>query len=67
MLPWSEMMRAALAVGIGPDAFWALSLKEWRMLVRGAEAALSRSELDALLAAYPDAAAGTMGGGDGGV
>lgn len=53
MLPWGEMLRAALALGIGPEAFWRLSLAEWRWLCRSG-AAPSREELMAMMAEHPD-------------
>jgi uncharacterized phage protein (TIGR02216 family) len=53
MLPWGEMLRAALALGIGPEAFWRLSVREWRWLARGGEAP-SRGELAAMMTDYPD-------------
>lgn len=53
MLPWSEMLRAALAAGILPRAFWALSLREWRWIASGADAT-GRSELAAMMARFPD-------------
>lgn len=38
-----------------PEDFWALSPGEWRALASAAaDAALSRPELDALFALYPD-------------
>ena len=41
-----------------PDAFWALSLPEWRALLDGRFARsatpLARAELDRLMQAYPD-------------
>lgn len=52
-IPWSDWLQAALRAGLGPDAFWRLSLAEWRLLQpRGS--ALTRGEFDALLAAHPD-------------
>ncbi len=30
--PWPEMLRMAVRFGVRPQAFWRLSLKEWRML-----------------------------------
>lgn len=54
MLPWSAMLRAALAAGIGPEAFWRLSLREWRWLSGGGGAAMNRGRLAALMGAYPD-------------
>ena len=32
MTPWGGMLRAAARLGLGPEAFWRLSLREWRML-----------------------------------
>lgn len=52
MLPWGEMLRAALAAGISPEAFWRLSLREWRWLASGA--APARGELETLMARFPD-------------
>ena len=57
---WPALMRlAALRFGIGPAAFWALSLAEWRALTAAtpSAAALSRGEFERLLAAHPDAPA----------
>ena len=55
-LEWGEALRAALAMGVGPEAFWRLSLKEWRMLVGPATGAapMSRQELEALSETWPD-------------
>lgn len=52
-IPWGAMLRAALAAGIPPDAFWRLSLKEWRWLAEGTRC-MAGKELAALMAAYPD-------------
>lgn len=57
---WAPMLRAALAMGIGPEAFWRLSLREWRMLTdvaRGAGhglGAMGRGRLDELMGRWPD-------------
>ena len=32
MTPWDEMLRTAARLGVGPEGFWRLSLREWRML-----------------------------------
>ena len=58
MTPWSEMMQAAARMGVGPEGFWRLSLKEWRMLTAGpAQAApLGRSELERMREMWPDEA-----------
>jgi len=52
--PWPAMLRLAVSLNIGPEAFWRLSLKEWRVLVGGGDAALTRAGLDALLREHPD-------------
>lgn len=51
------MLRLALSLGIAPEAFWRLSLKEWRMLTeteRG-PAPMARGRLDELMGRWPDA------------
>ena len=49
------MLRTASALGIQPEAFWRLSLKEWRMLTERAGApTLGRDGLEALMARWPD-------------
>jgi hypothetical protein len=53
MLPWAEMMRSALAAGIGPEDFWRLSLTEWRWLA-ARRAGLKAGRLQELMAAFPD-------------
>ena len=52
---WAAMLRAAVVrFGLSPDAFWRLSLNEWRALVDSAEEApLARAGLEALIARYP--------------
>ena len=55
MLPWAEMMRAALAVGVPISDFWMLSLREWRWLSQGAgERRLNLRELEELIKTFPD-------------
>lgn len=53
---WAGMMRAALALGIGPEAFWRLSLKEWRMLMAAERGPgpMGRGRLDELMGRWPD-------------
>ncbi|WP_396594217.1 phage tail assembly chaperone [Brevundimonas sp. R86498] len=53
---WAGMLRAALALGVVPEAFWRLSLKEWRMLTSQPATTVSivRSELNELMRAWPD-------------
>jgi uncharacterized phage protein (TIGR02216 family) len=53
--PWRSWLAAAvLRFGLTPEAFWALTLAEWRALTLGAAAPalrpMSRADLDALLA-----------------
>ena len=47
-------------LGLSPDQFWTLSLREWRMLCAGlkpaAKSGLNRSELMSLCRHYPDEA-----------
>lgn len=54
MLPWPDMMRAALALGISPEAFWRLSLREWRWLSASPHRPMSRTDFEALCAADPE-------------
>lgn len=53
---WGAMLRTAMRFGVTPEAFWRLSLKEWRMLTAPERSAapLGRPEFEALLARYPD-------------
>lgn len=49
------MLRAAVAMGIAPEAFWRLSLKEWRMLTAAVgPGPMGRRELDEMMRARPD-------------
>lgn len=52
--PWGDMLASALALGVTPDVFWRLSVKEWRELTSADAAPLTRAELEALACAYPD-------------
>lgn len=54
--PWPEMMRMAAGFGVGPPAFWRLSLKEWRMLTAGPEAVspMGRAVLEQMAERWPD-------------
>ncbi len=53
MLPWSEMLRAAMAAGVGAEAFWRLSLREWRWIA-SAGAGQGRGVLEGMMAQFPD-------------
>jgi uncharacterized phage protein (TIGR02216 family) len=55
MSPWPALLRlAALRFGVAPDAFWRLSLAEWRALTDETPDALNRAGLESLARAYPD-------------
>ena len=49
-------MQAAARMGVAPEGFWRLSLKEWRMLTAGPvqAAPLGRSELERMVGLWPD-------------
>lgn len=53
---WSEMLRAAVQMGVGPEAFWRLSLREWRMLTErpGGGLPIGRLDLERMAEAWPD-------------
>lgn len=55
MAEWGAMLRAAVAMGIAPEAFWRMSLKEWRMLTAPTgPGPMGRRELDEMMRAWPD-------------
>ena len=50
---WPAMLRAALRMGVAPEAFWRLSLKEWRMLTSGeAQPVMGRADFERLMEVY---------------
>ncbi|CAN5368618.1 phage tail assembly chaperone [soil metagenome] len=53
---WRAALRlATLRLAIAPEAFWRLSLVEWRALTEAPAApVLNRAALDALIARFPD-------------
>lgn len=53
---WRAALRlATLSLAIPPEAFWRLSLSEWRALTEAPAApVLDRAALDALIARFPD-------------
>lgn len=53
---WGEMLRFAVRHGIPPDAFWRLSLKEWRMLSArpAAMGPMGRAAFERLTELWPD-------------
>ena len=54
---WAAMLRQALRLGIVPEVFWRLSVREWRMLTvaAGGVQCLSRTALDEMMERWPDA------------
>ena len=58
MNDWPDALRLAVRLNIAPEAFWRLSLREWRMLTAAPAApaapVLTRPILDALIARFPD-------------
>jgi len=50
---WAAALRRAVALGLSPDAFWALSIAEWRALT-AAEPGMTQTDLGALMRRYPD-------------
>ena len=55
MSSWSHALRLAASLHIPPEAFWRLSLAEWRALTATPPApVLGRAGLDALIARFPD-------------
>ncbi len=55
-MPWAEMMQAAVRMGISPDGFWRLSLKEWRMLTVevGGAVPMGRQDFQRMVEQWPD-------------
>ena len=53
-MDWPSALRLALRLGLTPQAFWRLSLAEWRALTGGSGPGLKRTTLDALIKRYPD-------------
>ncbi len=52
---WDRLILSALRLGILPEAFWQLSIREWQMLTRGkAKSGFERSDLSRLISAFPD-------------
>ncbi|MFA4951312.1 phage tail assembly chaperone [Brevundimonas sp.] len=54
--PWPEMMRMAAGFGAGPQAFWRLSLKEWRMLTERPDVVgpMGRGVFEQMAERWPD-------------
>jgi len=55
MSAWVEPLRLAARLGVAPEAFWRLSLREWQALTEVPPPPVpSRAALAALIARYPD-------------
>lgn len=54
MLPWAEMMRSAVSLGLRPADLWRLSLKEWRWLTGAMPGQLGPDNFAQLMSSYPD-------------
>ena len=56
MRVWAERLQAAVRMGVAPEAFWQLSLREWRMLttVLAPAGPLGRAAFDQLAGQWPD-------------
>lgn len=54
MLPWAEMMNGALRLGLQPQAFWRLSLREWIWLTGEVGASIPHDSFINLQNKYPD-------------
>jgi uncharacterized phage protein (TIGR02216 family) len=66
MADWAGMLRAAVAMGIAPEAFWRLSVREWRMLtVAAGPGPMGRRELDEMMRAWPDVGTSPSPSGEG--
>lgn len=54
--PWAQMLAAARGMSLPPEAFWRLSLREWRALSAPlAEVThMHRAAFEALSRLYPD-------------
>jgi hypothetical protein len=50
------MLRAAARMGVEPEAFWRLSLREWRMLTErpGDGPPIGRLDFERMAEAWPD-------------
>lgn len=54
MLPWGQMLRAALSAGVPVGEFWSLSLREWRWMAARKTAGLAERDLVGLMEKFPD-------------
>ena len=55
--PWPGMLQTAVRMGVTPEVFWRLSLREWRLLTTAAtsaDAPMGRVEFERLAEIWPD-------------
>ncbi len=53
--PWPGLLLAALKLGITPEVFWRLSVREWQALTASQKrTGFGRGDLSRLLSAFPD-------------
>lgn len=64
MRVWAEMLQAGVRMGVAPEAFWRLSLREWRMLATGVaqDGPLGRAAFEQLAGQWPDTDAARSAG-----
>lgn len=51
---WEALLRAGIAMGLRPEAFWRLTPAEFRLYLGDGAAPMGRQRLEALMAAFPD-------------
>lgn len=52
--PWPHLLATALSLGLAPESFWRLSIKEWRALAAPAADSLTRQAFETLTRRFPD-------------
>ena len=54
--PWSDLLGAAARLGVTPDTFWRMSVREWRLIAAGVSGpiAMARAQLEELTMRFPD-------------
>jgi uncharacterized phage protein (TIGR02216 family) len=62
MTAWPEMLQTAARLGVAPEGFWRLSLREWRMLTARPDggAPMGRREFERMAEAWPDDGTGAV-------
>lgn len=54
--PWAEMLQTSVRLGLAPESFWRLSLREWRLLtaMSATDRPMSRAMFEQMAEAWPD-------------